>query len=51
MIYSALLIRENRVVEMFDSDKHTKKEFKEFTEKYPSKDGYCIAHHAKEDNN
>ena len=43
MILNALNIYENKIVETFDTDKHSIEEEKAFRLKYPSKDGFCIS--------
>ncbi len=43
MILNALFISENKVVEQFDTEKHTKDEEKAFRNKYLAKDGFCIS--------
>ena len=43
MILSALLISSNKVVDLFDTEKHTKEEEEIFRKKYLAKDGFCIA--------
>lgn len=43
MILNALYIYENRIVEQFDTEKHTKEEENNFRNKYLKKDGFCIS--------
>lgn len=43
MIYSALHIPTNTVVDIFDDSKHAKKEYEYFAKKYPASNGYCIS--------
>ena len=43
MILNALFIYENRIIEQFDTEKHSEEEEKNFRNKYPSKYGFCIS--------